>query len=478
LTYVYYERKPPVYQSSATLLVGTSQVAELLRETPPIASDRTLNNQAALMNSEQFALAVRERLRRQRRPVEGFSAAVMSGDETDLLAIEAASSSPQMAARAANEYAREYVERRKRQIRGAYQAAITATRRQIVRMESSLERRAAAERLNELETLASVADPNAELIDVAQPSVMPVAPRPRRNAVFAFVLGLVLGSGLVLLASRLDRRIRSLSEAEDVFQRPVLAAIPQRRMSKWRLKGREPLTDMREPLRRLLTTLELDRDPESRTRKILVTSAQKGEGKSIVVCHLALVAREAGLRVAVVDTDLQSPGQAQLLEVETVPGLSDILAGRVPLDEAWQRVGTPALHPVGVAGVDVWDANSSPWEGEIEVLTSGTRTHNPSAPIASPEMPFVLGSRDGEVDYVFVDAPPPLAVSDALPLLSSVDAIVVVSMLGQTTHIAAHRLMELLEQRSTAPVVGVVANGVPEDQSAAFGFVSEDRYAA
>jgi Mrp family chromosome partitioning ATPase len=470
LTYAYYDRKPRVYAAHATLLVGTSQADELLRDTPPVADDRSLNNQAALLNSEQFALAVRRSLQRKGRPVEDFDARAAAAQQTDLLSIESSASSPTAAALVANQYAREYIDRRRRQMRLSYRIAIDAMRRQIGRGASSLEREQAGERLNELETLASVADPGAELVDVAQPVARAVTPRPLGNAVFGFVLGLVLASGVVYLRSRLDRRIRSLAELERVFRRQVLAAIPPLGRRSTQIRA------MSEPLRRLITILELDRGPDTATRRVLITSAQKGEGKSTVVSGLALVARDAGLRVAVVDADLRAPVQAQLLHVETVPGLSDVLAGRIDLDHAWQVVDAPALQPAGLDGDASVGGDSSLATGEIQVLASGTRTPNPSTPLASPMMPLLLDSRSGDVDYVIVDAPPPLAVSDALPLLSSVDAIVVVSKLGETTHAGAQRLVELLEHRTDVPVVGVVANGVPEDESTAFGFVSADRY--
>ena len=85
-------------------------------------------------------------------------------------------------------------------------------------------------------------------------------------------------------------------------------------------------------------------------------------------------------------------------------------------------------------------------------------------------------SLDKEVDYVIVDAAPPLAASDVLPLLSNVDDVVVVMRLGATTHAATQRLAELMDRRPGVHVVGVVANAVSPEESAAFGFVSADRY--
>ncbi len=540
-TYAYYERQPRTYVSDATMLLGTSQVKEFLGGgTTPETTDRAVANQAALLNSEQFASGVQRRLARQTDGASDAQVTVVPGQGTDVLTIEARSPSAEGSAATANAYAKEYISFRQRQVQEDYQAAVDATQRQAdgltgVGTAVERQRRVLLEQVNELRALASAADPGARLVDPAEPAAAPIAPRPSRSALFAFILGLGLASGAVLLRARLDRRIRSLRDAEEIFERPVVAAIPplrregraratqrkpggdvlQRvrsgvRKSWHRVGGRPPpepdprakierlglngaspshavaqAEEAREPLRRLLTTLELERRSGSawaRTVKVLVTSAQRGEGKSVVACNLALVAREAGLRVAVVDVDLIAPSQSGLLGVERAPGLSDVLAGRIAVDEAWQRVNARAVQPATLEtdGGPVHSAapdgeiQAAP-DGEIQVLASGTSILNPAAPVASPAIESVLYSRDGEVDYVFIDAPPPLAVSDALPLLSSVDKIVVVTRLGHATHSAAQRLATLLESQSAVPVVGLVATGVPEDESAAFGF---ERYSS
>ena len=486
-TYAYYDRKPPVYQAQTTVLLGTSKLEEILlgEVTPP--SERILNNQAALLMSAGYAEAVRQRLERQGdRQVPLFDVAVTPGAENDFLSIEASSSSPEVAADAANALARELISERNRDARSAYEAAAGATREQASRvgetdLASVRERDQLLKRAVELETIAAVSGPDARQVDPALPAAEPQSPKPLRNAVFGFVLGLTLASGVVLLVARMDRRIRSLGDTERLFDRPIMAAIPRlRRPVRLAVRGREPADGVREPLRRVLTTLQLDR-PSTGTergagkeaRRILITSAQSGEGKSVIAANLALVARELGARAALIDADRDAPALSRLLGVGVIPGLSDVHAERVPIEDAWQRVeGMTEGEPVAVRTSGP-PTHPEP-DGEVMVLASGSQDAA-SASMGGEAVSSVLDWGDQRFDYVIIDSPPPLAVSEALPLLSAVDAVIVVARLGQTKVAAAERLVELMERLPTVPFVGVIANDVLDEEKEAFGFVSYPR---
>jgi Mrp family chromosome partitioning ATPase len=267
----------------------------------------------------------------------------------------------------------------------------------------------------------------------------------------------------------------------------VLAAIPPlRTVIRVGVQGPEPADGVREPLRRVLTTLHLHRQhvdrqdigpeegDEARARRILVTSAQGGEGKSVVAANLALVARELGAEVALIDADLDGSALSRLLGVGAVPGLSDVGAGRVPIEEAWQRVENLEKEPVTIGPDGSALASVAPSASEVMVLTSGSRDRT-SAGTVGDSVPPVLDWSGRRFDYVIVDCPPPLAVSDVLPLLSEVDAVVVVSRWGETKVATAERLVELLERLPRVPFLGVIANDVPDDERNAFGFVSVRR---
>jgi Mrp family chromosome partitioning ATPase len=85
-------------------------------------------------------------------------------------------------------------------------------------------------------------------------------------------------------------------------------------------------------------------------------------------------------------------------------------------------------------------------------------------------MADLLRSVADEFDYVLIDAPPPLEVSDVMPLLHLVDGLIIVARIGHTSDISAQRLAQLLDHTATAPVLGAVANCVPRKDIERYGF--------
>jgi polysaccharide biosynthesis transport protein len=110
--------------------------------------------------------------------------------------------------------------------------------------------------------------------------------------------------------------------------------------------------------------------------------------------------------------------------------------------------------------------------GSVSVLPSGGTVANPPALLAGRGMPRLLRSVAEDFDYVLVDAPPPLRVSDVLPLMAMVDAIVIVTRVGHTGENSAQRLADLLARAPHAPVIGIVANDLSSAEIEGFGFSS------
>jgi Mrp family chromosome partitioning ATPase len=217
----------------------------------------------------------------------------------------------------------------------------------------------------------------------------------------------------------------------------------------------------------------LEPEHERSPRTILALSADAGDGRSTLIADLALVQRDAGERVAVVEADFRRPVQASLLDVTRSVGLGEVLAGTLPVDDALQRVASihagVSVETPGAAG-EVATAVQAPNKGSVFVLTSGEAVANPPALLASRTMAGLLDSIAEDFDRVLIDAPPPLEVSDVMPLLHSVDGIVIVARMGHTRVTSAQRLAELLKHTASAPVLGVVANHVPRADIERYGF--------
>ena len=230
------------------------------------------------------------------------------------------------------------------------------------------------------------------------PTPLPLSPKPKRNAIFGFVLGIVLAAIAAYALSRFDRRLRSLADIEAVFQAPVLTAVPSIRRPIIRRDDGQPAPAqaLREPLRRLHTTLQLrgmpdDLDRRSVPRSVLFISADAGDGKSTLIAGLALVQSEAGARVAIVESDLRRPIQAELLGVDGSQGLAEVLAGALTVQEAMQRVQALPARDSGqfsrAVGEGVATAVQPRATGSVSVLPSGGTVANPPALLAGRAMP-------------------------------------------------------------------------------------------
>jgi succinoglycan biosynthesis transport protein ExoP len=503
--YGYYRHKPSVFTVSTQLYVGGgSEEQNLLANTPgkTTLSERALSDQAAVINSSIVGEAVRRRLRVERggaAAAAGKAQAKSSGG-TDFITISSEARTAKAAARLANAYAVAYISNQHADYQRVLRGAIARARRQLRRIEAAQSRststangkRATAvnstaviqaadlnSKISQLESDLSVA--GVQQISAAKPTdAVLVSPKPKRNAIFGFLIGAFLAACAAYAASRFDRRLRSLSEVESALHAQILAALPSARQPIVSRDGwLAPANTLLEPLRRLHTTLQLgdmlERDRDHAPRVILFVSADAGDGKSTLIADLALVQRDAGERVAVVEADLRRPVLASMLDVGAAHGLAEVLAGALPVGAAMQQVQPPAgsasggvARPVDGA-VAVAQARGT---GALSVLVSGREVTNPPALLASPAMAELLRSLAAEHDYVLVDAPPPLGVSDVMPLLHAVDGIVLVARVGHTRESSARQLLQFLARASSAPVLGIVANGVSRADMKAYGFAT------
>jgi Mrp family chromosome partitioning ATPase len=110
--------------------------------------------------------------------------------------------------------------------------------------------------------------------------------------------------------------------------------------------------------------------------------------------------------------------------------------------------------------------------GSLFLLAGGGPVSNPPALIGQPAMAELLQNVAGDFDYVLIDAPAPLEVSDVMPLLKLVDGLVIVARIAHTREVSARRLMQLLSHAESAPLLGVVANCVARSDSERYGFAS------
>ncbi|MDY7090680.1 MAG: polysaccharide biosynthesis tyrosine autokinase, partial [Actinomycetota bacterium] len=175
-----------------------------------------------------------------------------------------------------------------------------------------------------------------------------------------------------------------------------------------------------------------------RGASLMITAAGSKEGTTAVSCGLALAMAETGARVLLVDANLRSPGVGRYMSMTGGPGLADVLAGRIHMNDVLR-------DPLG---------------GRLTVLPPGEKRADPGEVLASPRLASTLRDLTARFDIVIVDAPPVHGVADAAVLGKVTDGALLVVRAGRTRAVDVRRSADLLE-RVGSQLVGAVLNALP-----------------
>lgn len=193
-------------------------------------------------------------------------------------------------------------------------------------------------------------------------------------------------------------------------------------------------------------------------KTILVTSSMPSEGKSTTVCNLAMAISQTGKKVLLMDCDLRKPSLHKKLNIHNGRGLTNVIAENEPLQNVLQNVSL----------------------NNLDILTCGPIPPNPSELLGSNKMKDFISSVSEKYDYVLMDTPPVISVTDAAVLSAFVDGVILVVSHGQTEIEAAKRAKELLV-KVNANILGVVLNKIPEKSSSYYYsyyyYYDEDQHA-
>jgi Mrp family chromosome partitioning ATPase len=183
----------------------------------------------------------------------------------------------------------------------------------------------------------------AELVQPANVPSSPSSPQTKRNVMLGILLGALLGICLAALLERVDRRVRSIDELEDIYGVPILARIPRsQRLSRRKAEAIGPQTQEGEAFRVLRTNLRYF-NVDDRLHSVLVTSPETGDGKSTVARTLAMTMAEMGDEVLFVEGDLRKGGELRGVTGGLASGLSNVLAG-TPYEKVLIDVDVPGPH--------------------------------------------------------------------------------------------------------------------------------------
>jgi polysaccharide biosynthesis transport protein len=294
----------------------------------------------------------------------------------------------------------------------------------------------------ELRVISNSRQNNVQVMDLADVPAGPYSPNPRRDWFYALLAGMVVACGLAFGIEYLDDSVKTPDDVSHRLKLPLLGLVPAIRGERVPLLSEPVPHDFGEAFRSLRTSLVFTSGAEG-PRIIAVTSSQPLEGKTTTACNLAMALALGGSRVLLIDADMRRPGLHKVVGVHNSVGLSHLLVGQVRVRDAVQRTSNENLF----------------------VIAAGRTPPNPSELLASERMKkFIVNLSTGPFDWVIIDTPPVLAVTDAVVVARAVSAVVFVIGSEMTRRVHAERAVEtLLGGRPKS--IGAVLNRVDFDRN-------------
>jgi len=322
------------------------------------------------------------------------------------------------------------------------------------------------QKLKEAGVMTGLRSSNVRIVDPASPPTAPSTPNIPRNLMMSLLVGLAGGVSLAFILESRDNTVHSLEQAQMITALPSLAFIPLAsspgrsllrtprlaRTAAASASASQPKSHMAEAYRALRTSILLSRTGQS-AKVMMVTSALPQEGKTTTSVNLSIVLAQHDARVLLIEADMRRAGISQVFGLEQPDvGLSTVLGRNTPVEAAIQPVpGIPNLS----------------------LLPAGPVPVNPAVLLGSSRMKDLLVNLKSRFDYVIVDTPPALSVTDSVLLSSLADSALLVVRAGVTSKAALRRVCDVLAHVD-ARIMGVVLNAADAVESDRYYY--GDRY--
>ena len=309
---------------------------------------------------------------------------------------------------------------------------------------------------------------NVRIIADAVTPERPVNPKTKLIVAAGIVGGTLLGVAVAFLLDLRDKTIKNSKEAEEIFAYPLHGVIPNfNKIQNHHLLAEDysanvsrlldrhmTLAPVREACAIVQANLKLLKTKQA-NQVIAITSTVPREGKSYISANLA-TAKSEGSRILLVDGDMRRPTQHHIWHIPNEIGLSDVLQGEVPWQQAIQNV---------LSGLDI--------------MTAGKIPANSVSLIDSEEMATLITSLAESYDYIIFDTPPLTGMADTRILGKLVDGLLLVVRPGVADYGSVTTAKKFLAS-SKLNVLGIVANGVDMSQEpygSSYSYYAEARYA-
>lgn len=421
-------RTTPIYAASSQLFVSTSSAESLSNavQANVVAQERVVSY-AELLQGQQLAQRVVDELQLV-STAEELASQVTTAIVPDsvILVVTVSDPSPEQAQLLVNTIANEFV--------GL--VADLETLSATTSTDSSVD------------TTVTVAPVKVTVVQVANLPSSPILPSPVSNLALGAVLGLLIGIAVALLLDLLDNTVKSGSQVEELTGRAAVGGV----LFDQRMVENPVITDYNlhsstgESYRQIRTNLQyvrVDHPP----KVMVITSSVGGEGKTTTAINLAIVLAQSGQRVVLVEADLRRPRVTRYMRLVGGAGLTNVLAGNADLLEL--------LQPYG--------------DGKLTVLAAGPHPPNPSELLGSELMGSLLSELRRHSDYVIIDAPPLLPVTDAAVLAVLADGAVIVTRYGKTKREQLRAAAASLHSID-AQLIGTVLNRIAVKRGGRYGY--------
>jgi succinoglycan biosynthesis transport protein ExoP len=319
------------------------------------------------------------------------------------------------------------------------------------------------QRMKEAQIQSTLTSSNIRVVDGAQISKRPVRPRVLLNLALGVILGLGMGVGLAFFQEYMDDTLKTPDDVESLLRLPSLGVVPSFLLNGAGKAGAKsnsitvaershlpPVIQTNqaalEAYRSLRTSILLSASPVPKV--LLVTSPLPSEGKTTTVINLGATLASLGSRVVILDCDMRRPNCHRSLKIPNKPGFVSCLTGRASLEQATVPVpGVPNLF----------------------VIPCGPIPPNPAEILSSPAAGELLRQLRSDFDYVLVDSPPVLSVTDGRILATLTDAVVLVVRAYRTPYDVVRRARSLL-YGAGARILGVALNDVNIHRDGYYGY--------
>ena len=312
---------------------------------------------------------------------------------------------------------------------------------------------------------ASVAG-KVRILDRALPPKFPIKPNLKNNLILGFFLGLLVSMIFILVKEYFDSSIKSIDFIERL-QIPVLAVIPSIGQSYKGSKGRgdersikkvkfsidklqrrlitheDPKSPVSEAYRSLRTSLIYSTTNTHKSKTILVSSPGPGEGKTTTIINLAITYANLGKKTILIDGDLRKPVLHKVFDLDNDFGLTHYLSGLK-----------------STANSVIINSNIK----NLDLISSGAIPPNPSELLGSIKFEELLEELKLVYDVILFDAPPIMAVTDAIVMSHNIEQLVLVVRSGKTDKGGLRRSLSILDQVNIR-LSGIVVNAMDFNNS-------------